>query len=159
MILGAAIGIVLGGSQALSRSLFSQLIPEGKEGEYFGFYEISDKGTSWLGPLVFGLVFQLTCSYRVAICLAADVLRRRLRRCCWPCRCAGPSSPPATPRPGCSDHRPDPRRSRWARLPDVTDDAAATPTCLARPLPGPDDGRSAAPRRGASTAARCTRPR
>jgi UMF1 family MFS transporter len=65
--LGAGIGIVLGGSQALSRSLFSQLIPKGKEGEYYGFYEISDKGTSWLGPLAFGLVFQLTNSYRVGI--------------------------------------------------------------------------------------------
>jgi UMF1 family MFS transporter len=67
MLLGAAIGLVLGGSQALSRSLFAQLIPEGKEGEYYGFYEISDKGTSWLGPLAFGLVFQLTNSYRVGI--------------------------------------------------------------------------------------------
>ncbi|GGO29048.1 MFS transporter [Micromonospora parathelypteridis] len=67
MILGAAIGVVLGGSQALSRSLFSQLIPAGKEGEYYGFYEISDKGTSWLGPLAFGLVFQLTSSYRVGL--------------------------------------------------------------------------------------------
>ena len=67
MLLGAAIGLVLGGSQALSRSLFSQLIPEGREGEYYGFYEISDKGTSWLGPLAFGLVFQLTNSYRVGI--------------------------------------------------------------------------------------------
>ncbi|KXK60772.1 MFS transporter [Micromonospora rosaria] len=67
MILGAMIGLVLGGSQALSRSLFSQLIPEGKEGEYYGFYEISDKGTSWLGPLAFGLVFQLTNSYRVGL--------------------------------------------------------------------------------------------
>jgi MFS transporter, UMF1 family len=65
--LGGAIGIVLGGSQALSRSLFSQLIPKGKEGEYFGLYEISDKGTSWLGPLLFGLAFDLTRSYRVAI--------------------------------------------------------------------------------------------
>ncbi|GHJ44417.1 MFS transporter [Catellatospora sp. TT07R-123] len=65
--LGGAIGIVLGGSQALSRSLFSQLIPKGKEGEYFGFYEISDKGTSWLGPLVFGLAYDITGSYRVAI--------------------------------------------------------------------------------------------
>jgi MFS transporter, UMF1 family len=65
--LGAAIGIVLGGSQALSRSLFSQLIPKGKEGEYYGFYEISDKGTSWLGPLAFGLVYQITDSYRVGI--------------------------------------------------------------------------------------------
>ncbi|MFC3743876.1 MFS transporter [Paractinoplanes deccanensis] len=67
MLLGAAIGLVLGGSQALSRSLFSQLIPAGKEGEYYGFYEISDKGTSWLGPLAFGLIFQLTNSYRVGI--------------------------------------------------------------------------------------------
>src|SRR4051812_8649417 len=67
MILGVGIGIVLGGSQALSRSLFSQLIPTGREGEYYGFYEISDKGTSWLGPLAFGLVFQLTASYRLGI--------------------------------------------------------------------------------------------
>jgi UMF1 family MFS transporter len=67
MLLGAAIGLVLGGSQALSRSLFSQLIPAGREGEYYGFYEISDKGTSWLGPLAFGLVFQLTSSYRIGL--------------------------------------------------------------------------------------------
>jgi UMF1 family MFS transporter len=67
MLLGVAIGLVLGGSQALSRSLFSQLIPKGREGEYYGFYEISDKGTSWLGPLLFGLVFQITNSYRFGI--------------------------------------------------------------------------------------------
>ncbi|MFF5296224.1 MFS transporter [Paractinoplanes globisporus] len=67
MLLGVAIGLVLGGSQALSRSLFSQLIPTGREGEYYGFYEISDKGTSWLGPLLFGLVFQITNSYRFGI--------------------------------------------------------------------------------------------
>jgi UMF1 family MFS transporter len=65
--LGGLLGIVLGGSQALSRSLFSQLIPRGKEAEYFGIYEISDKGTSWLGPLLFGVAFQVTGSYRVAI--------------------------------------------------------------------------------------------
>jgi UMF1 family MFS transporter len=65
--LGLLLGIVLGGTQALSRSLFSQLIPHGKEAEYFGIYEISDKGTSWLGPLLFGLAYQLTGSYRVAI--------------------------------------------------------------------------------------------
>ncbi|GIF02524.1 MFS transporter [Actinoplanes siamensis] len=67
MVLGAGIGLVLGGSQALSRSLFSQLIPDGREGEYYGFYEISDKGTSWLGPLLFGLIYQLTASYRLGI--------------------------------------------------------------------------------------------
>ncbi|GIJ45604.1 MFS transporter [Virgisporangium aliadipatigenens] len=65
--MGAAIGIVLGGSQALARSLFSQLIPAGKEGEYFGLYEISSRGTSWMGPLLFGLAYDLTRSYRVAI--------------------------------------------------------------------------------------------
>lgn len=66
-VLGAFIAIVLGGSQALSRSLFSQLIPPGREAEYFGFYEISDKGTSWVGPLLFGLALQVTGSYRIAI--------------------------------------------------------------------------------------------
>jgi MFS-type transporter involved in bile tolerance (Atg22 family) len=65
--LAAVIGLVQGGTQALSRSLFSQLIPAGKEAEYYGFYEISDRGTSWLGPLTFGLTFQLTGSYRLAI--------------------------------------------------------------------------------------------
>jgi UMF1 family MFS transporter len=67
ILLGGGIGIVLGGSQALSRSLFSQMIPPGKEAEYFGLYEISDRGTSWLGPLIFGIVYQSTHSYRAAI--------------------------------------------------------------------------------------------
>ncbi|HEX6500462.1 MAG TPA: MFS transporter [Micromonosporaceae bacterium] len=65
--LAALIGLVLGGSQALSRSLFSQLIPTGREAEYFGIYEISDKGTSWLGPLLFGVAYQSTGSYRASI--------------------------------------------------------------------------------------------
>ncbi len=65
--LAAVIGLVQGGTQALSRSLFSHLIPVGKEAEYYGFYEISDRGTSWLGPLAFGLTYQLTGSYRYAI--------------------------------------------------------------------------------------------
>jgi UMF1 family MFS transporter len=67
VLLGCLIGIVLGGSQALSRSLFSQLIPHGREAEYFGLYEISSDGTSWLGPLLFGLAYQITHTYRVAI--------------------------------------------------------------------------------------------
>ncbi|MFJ1648791.1 MFS transporter [Streptomyces sp. NPDC088258] len=65
--LAAAIGLVLGGSQALSRSLFSHLVPSGKEAEYFSAYEMSDRGLSWLGPLVFGVTYQLTGSYREAI--------------------------------------------------------------------------------------------
>ncbi|MFF3017965.1 MFS transporter [Streptomyces sp. NPDC057939] len=65
--LAAMIGLVLGGSQALSRSLFSHLVPAGKEAEYFSAYEMSDRGLSWIGPLVFGLTFQVTGSYRDAI--------------------------------------------------------------------------------------------
>ena len=66
-IMGAVIGIVMGGSQALSRSLFSQMIPGGQEAEYFSLYEVSERGTSWMGPLLFGLALQFTGSYRVAI--------------------------------------------------------------------------------------------
>ena len=65
--LGAASALVLGGSQALSRSLYSQLIPRQNETEYFGFYEISERGTSWIGPLVFAGAVQFTGSTRIAI--------------------------------------------------------------------------------------------
>ncbi len=66
-ILGVVIALVLGGSQAISRSLYSQVIPAGKQAEYYSFYEVSDKGTSWFGPLLFGLVNQWTGSLRPAI--------------------------------------------------------------------------------------------
>lgn len=66
-ILAFIIALVMGGSQALSRSMFSQLIPNGREAEYFSLYEISDKGTSWISPLVFGLALDLTGNYRLAI--------------------------------------------------------------------------------------------
>jgi UMF1 family MFS transporter len=66
-IMAAVVAIVLGGTQALSRSLFSLMIPKGREAEYFGVYEISDKGTSWLCPLLFALALQFTGSYRLAI--------------------------------------------------------------------------------------------
>ncbi|MET8247923.1 MFS transporter [Streptomyces sp. NPDC005202] len=66
-VLAAGIGLVLGGSQALSRSLFSHLVPPGKEAEYFSAYEMSDRGMSWLGPLLFGITYQVTGSYRDAI--------------------------------------------------------------------------------------------
>lgn len=67
IFLSALIAIVLGGTQALSRSLFSLLIPQSNEAEYFSIYEISEKGTSWIGPALFGLVLQFTQSYRFAI--------------------------------------------------------------------------------------------
>ncbi len=66
-LLGVFVALVMGGSQALSRSLYSQVIPRQNESEYFGFYEISERGTSWIGPAIFALAVQLTGSSRVAI--------------------------------------------------------------------------------------------
>ena len=65
--LAAGIGLVLGGTNALSRSLFSQMIPLGREAQYFSLYEIGERSTSWLGPLVFAGVGQVTGSFRPAI--------------------------------------------------------------------------------------------
>lgn len=66
-ILGAIIALVLGGSQALSRSLFAQMIPKGREAEFFSFYEVSDRATSFMGPLIFGLTNQIFGSLRYGI--------------------------------------------------------------------------------------------
>ena len=66
-VLGVFIALVMGGSQAISRSLFAQMIPNGKEAEFFSFYEISERGTSWIGPLVFGLANQMFGNLRIAI--------------------------------------------------------------------------------------------
>jgi len=67
LALAAGIGLVLGGTQALSRSFFSQLIPRGREAEYFSLYQACERGTSWVGTLIFGLVHQWTDSYRPAL--------------------------------------------------------------------------------------------
>ncbi|SDK19554.1 MFS transporter, UMF1 family [Actinopolyspora mzabensis] len=63
----AGIGLVLGGTNALSRSLFSQMIPRGSEAEYFSLYQIGERSTSWVGPLLFAAVGQATGSFRLAI--------------------------------------------------------------------------------------------
>ncbi len=66
-VLGFIIALVLGGSQALSRSLFAQMIPKDQEAEFYSFYEISERGTSWMGTFVFGLVNQMFGSLRIGI--------------------------------------------------------------------------------------------
>jgi UMF1 family MFS transporter len=66
-VMGGIIALVLGGSQALSRSLFSRMIPAGREASFFGVYEIAERGTSWIGPFLFGLVVAATNSYRQAM--------------------------------------------------------------------------------------------
>ena len=67
LLLAVGIGLVLGGSQALSRSFYSQLIPRGREAEYFSLYQSCERGTSWFGMVVFGVVHQVSGSYRPAI--------------------------------------------------------------------------------------------
>ncbi|MGH9946262.1 MAG: MFS transporter [Pyrinomonadaceae bacterium] len=67
MVMAVFIGLVLGSAQALSRSLYSQMIPKDRDSAFFGLYEISEKGTSWLGNLVFAVVVGITGSYRQAI--------------------------------------------------------------------------------------------
>ncbi|WP_445182242.1 MFS transporter [Pseudonocardia sp. Cha107L01] len=61
------IGLVIAGPAALSRSLFSQLVPKGRAAEYFALYTLGERGTSSLGPLVFALVANATGSFRPAI--------------------------------------------------------------------------------------------
>lgn len=67
LAMAVGIGLVLGGTQALARSYFSLFIPAGREAEFFSFYHAVDRGTSWFGTLTFGLVYQLTGSYRPAV--------------------------------------------------------------------------------------------
>ncbi len=67
IVMGMVLAIVLGGALALSRSLFAQMIPASQEAEYFGFFEIAARGTSWLGPLTFAIVNQAVGSQRLAI--------------------------------------------------------------------------------------------
>jgi UMF1 family MFS transporter len=64
---GVVIGIVLGGSQALARSVWSQLVPAGREAAFFGIFEVANGGTAWVAPLLFTVVVNETGSYREAI--------------------------------------------------------------------------------------------
>ena len=66
-ILGGLVGLILGGSQALSRSLYGQLIPQDRPAEFYGFFTISAKFASVLGPLLFGLVSDISDNPRHAI--------------------------------------------------------------------------------------------
>ncbi|MBZ4659507.1 MAG: transporter [Desulfacinum sp.] len=65
--LAACVGFVLGGSQALSRSLFSRLIPRERSSQFFGFFAVGGKFSALLGPFFFGLVQDLTGQPRSAI--------------------------------------------------------------------------------------------
>ena len=66
-VLAMVIGLVQGGVQALSRSLYARLIPPNKSAEFFGFYNMLGKFAAILGPLMVGVVGMLTDSSRLAI--------------------------------------------------------------------------------------------
>ena len=66
-ILGMAVGLVLGGSQAISRSLYGSMIPVNESAEFFGFYSVFEKFSAIWGPLVFGIIRQITGTSRLAI--------------------------------------------------------------------------------------------
>ena len=67
MILAGLVGMVQGGTQALSRSLFASMIPTHKSGEFFGFYSVFEKFAGIFGPLLFYLAIEATGSSRSAI--------------------------------------------------------------------------------------------
>lgn len=66
-ILAGLVGLVQGGTQALSRSLFARMIPKHKSGEFFGFYSVFEKFGGILGPLLFGIALGQSGSSRIAI--------------------------------------------------------------------------------------------
>jgi MFS transporter, UMF1 family len=66
-LLAVLVGMVQGGTQALSRSLFASLIPAHKSGEFFGFYSVFEKFSSVLGPVMFSVTIAATGTSRLAI--------------------------------------------------------------------------------------------
>ncbi|MEO7868642.1 MAG: MFS transporter [Candidatus Eisenbacteria bacterium] len=65
-VLAAMVAMFQGGTQALSRSMFASLVPRAKVGEMFGFYSVSEKLAGVVGPIMFGLVTQMTGGGRMA---------------------------------------------------------------------------------------------
>lgn len=67
ILLGLCVATVQGGSQALSRSLIGQLMPKSKSAEFYGFFSVSEKFNTVIGPLLFSIINQLTGNSRLAI--------------------------------------------------------------------------------------------
>jgi UMF1 family MFS transporter len=67
VLLGLFVATVQGGSQALSRSLVGQLMPKSKSAEFYGFYSVSEKFNTVIGPILFSVINQLTGNSRLAI--------------------------------------------------------------------------------------------
>ena len=66
-LLAVFVSMVQGGTQALSRSMYGTMSPLSKSAEFFGFYNVSSKFAGIIGPMLFGLVGQLTGTSRISI--------------------------------------------------------------------------------------------
>jgi UMF1 family MFS transporter len=66
-LLGVLVGLVQGGTQALSRSLYGRLIPTERSAEFFGFFSVFSKVGGFAGPLLYGLVRDATGSSRLGV--------------------------------------------------------------------------------------------
>merc|ERR1719468_908976 len=60
IIVAAVFGLATGPQQSYTRSIYSSLLPKGHEAEFFGLYEITDKGTAWAGPLLVTIVANMS---------------------------------------------------------------------------------------------------
>lgn len=67
LVLGMIIGMVMGGTQALSRSLYGSIIPEQASAEFFGFFSVFTKFSAIWGPIIFATFRQVTGSSRPAV--------------------------------------------------------------------------------------------
>jgi UMF1 family MFS transporter len=66
-IAGMMVGVFAGPTQSASRSLMGRFVPEGRQGEFFGFFAFSGKFTSFMGPLLLGSATQVFQSQRVGV--------------------------------------------------------------------------------------------
>ncbi len=72
-LLAVAIAFVQGAAQAISRSIYAQMIPESKAGEFFGFYSVSSKLAGVIGPLMFAAFSTMAGGSQLAIALVASL--------------------------------------------------------------------------------------
>ena len=73
LFLGCLVGVLMGGSQGLARSLFGQIVPETRSTEFFGFFGFFGKVAAFIGPLVYGIL-AVAFDSRVAIASLAVLI-------------------------------------------------------------------------------------
>ena len=72
-VAGVLLGLMVGPNQSCSRSLMSRLTPKEKQNEFFGFFALTGKATSFLGPLLFGIITKFY-SQQLALCVVIILL-------------------------------------------------------------------------------------